>query len=125
MRTISTVEQIEPGGPWDLAFFAWVPDYQDPFAYLNVLFHSRFIGTSNFSGFNQPRYNRLLEDAARRRGIARERAYANLDVQLARDAAPIVPIDFLKEATFVSKRVDPRCLVLRPALDLVAVCLKR
>ena len=125
VRAISTVDQIEPGGPWDLAFFAWVPDYQDPFAYLNVLFHSRFIGTSNFSGFNQPRYNRLLEDAARQKGIARERAYANLDLQLARDAAPIVPIDFLKEATFVSKRVDPRCLVLRPTLDLVAVCLKR
>ena len=100
-------------------------NYQDPFAYLNELFHGRFIGTSNYSGFNQPQYNRLLEDAARRRGIARERAYANLDVQLARDAAPMVPIDFLNEATFVSKRVDPRCRVLRPALDLAAVCLKR
>ena len=125
VKQISIVDQIEPGGPWDLAFFGWVANYPDPFAYLNELFHGRFIGTSNYSGFNQPRYNRLLEDAARRRGIARERAYANLDVRLARDAAPMVPIDFLKEATFVSKRVDPRCLVLRPALDLAAVCLKR
>ena len=125
VRTISTVDQIEPGGPWDIAFFAWVGNYPDPFAYLNELFHGRFVGTSNYSGFNQPQYNRLLEDAARRRGIARERAYANLDVRLARDAAPMVPIDFLKEATFVSKRVDPRCRILRPALDLAAVCLKR
>jgi peptide/nickel transport system substrate-binding protein len=125
VRVISIVEQIEPGGPWDLAFFAWVPDYLDPFAYLNEMFHGRFIGTSNFSGFNQPQYNRLLEDAARRRGIARERAYANLDVRLARDAAPIVPIDFVNQATFVSKHVDPRCRVLRPALDLAVVCLKR
>ena len=89
------------------------------------MFHGRFVGETNLSGFNQPRYNRLLEDAARRSGIARERAYANLDVQLARRAAPIMPIDFLKEATFVSKRLDPRCRVLRPRLDLAAVCLKR
>jgi hypothetical protein len=29
------------------------------------------------------------------------------------------------EPTLVSKRVDPRCVVLRPGLDLTAVCLKR
>jgi hypothetical protein len=27
--------------------------------------------------------------------------------------------------TFVSNRLDPRCRILRPQLDLAAVCLKR
>ena len=48
--------------------------------------------------------------------------YGQLDVQLARDAAPILPIDYVNQQTLVSKRVG--CVVLRPALDLTAVCLK-
>ena len=31
----------------------------------------------------------------------------------------------INEPTLVSSRVDPRCVVLRPILDLTAVCLKR
>jgi hypothetical protein len=37
----------------------------------------------------------------------------------------MVAISYLNEATFVSKRVDRRCIVLRPTLVLNAVCLKR
>ena len=54
----------------------------------------------------------------------RYHAYGKLDVRLARDVAPMIPTVFTKEPTFVSKRVDRRCIVLRPALDLAAVCLK-
>ena len=55
-------------------------------------------------------------------GRDRSRAYAALDVRLAREAAPIAAVDFLKEPTLVSKRVG--CIVLRPVLDLTAACLK-
>ena len=55
---------------------------------------------------------------------ARQLAYGSLDIQLARDAAPLAALSVLNEATFVSSRVDPRCIILRPALDLTAVCLK-
>ena len=51
----------------------------------------------------------------------RRRAYGTLDVRLAR-AAPLAAVDFLKEPTLVSKRVGR--IVLRPVLDLTAVCLK-
>ena len=56
---------------------------------------------------------------------ARERqlAYGSLDVQAARDAAPLAALSVLNEPTFVSERVG-RCIVLRPALVLTAVCLK-
>jgi ABC-type transport system substrate-binding protein len=45
-----------------------------------------------------------------------------IDVRLARDAAPMVATTFLNEPTLVSERVG--CIVLRPELDLTAVCLK-
>jgi hypothetical protein len=37
----------------------------------------------------------------------------------------MVPVSYIREPTLVSKRVDRRCIVLRPALDLATVCLKR
>ena len=56
------------------------------------------------------------------RASGRSRAYGALDVRLAREAAPLAAVDFLKEPTLVSKRVG--CIVLRPVLDLTAACLK-
>ena len=36
------------GEPWDIAFGLWSPSYIDPFAYLNLLFDRRFVGSTNF-----------------------------------------------------------------------------
>jgi peptide/nickel transport system substrate-binding protein len=113
-----------PGEPYDLAFIPFLADYLDPYTYINTQLDGRGAGTSNFSYFNSPKYNRLMRKAARLQGQARYRAYGRLDVQLARDAAPMVVFSFGNEPTLVSKRVDRRCIVLRPALDLTAVCLK-
>jgi peptide/nickel transport system substrate-binding protein len=116
------------GEPYDLAFLPWAPDYLDPFSYLNVFFDGRYAGDANFANFakfNSPTYNRLLRRAARLEGSARRRAYGTLDVQLARDAAPLVAIDFLNDPTLVSKRVG--CVARRTqhaSFDLAAVCLK-
>jgi ABC-type transport system substrate-binding protein len=113
-----------PREPWDIAWADWLPDHLDPYAYLNSLLDGQFIREANLSHFNSPKYNRLLRRADRLRGAARYRAYGELDVQVARDAAPIVAISYLNVPTLVSKRVDSRCVVLRPELDLAAVCLK-
>jgi peptide/nickel transport system substrate-binding protein len=113
-----------PAEPWDIAYADWAPDHPDPYTYLNSLLDGQFIGSANLSHFDSRKYNGLLRRTARLHGAARYRAYGALDVRLARDAAPIVAISYLKEATLVSKRVDRRCIVLRPTLDLTAVCLK-
>jgi peptide/nickel transport system substrate-binding protein len=117
-----------PGEPFDIAFtFGWVADYSDPYAYLNVLLDGRQVGgpaNHNYSYFDSARYNRLFDRASRLHGKARYRAYASLDVKLVRDAAPMAVYSVANEVTFVSKRVDKRCLVLRPDLDLAAACLK-
>ena len=111
-----------PGEPWDIAIMLWTPDYIDPYAYVNRLLDARFIGGTNLGRFDSPKYNRLMRLAARLEGAARYERYGALDVELARKAAPLVPIEFFDEPTLVSKRVG--CIVLRPALDLTAACLK-
>ena len=110
------------GETWDIALVLWTPDYLDPYAYLNRLLDASFIGGTNLARFDSPAVNRLLRQAARLEGSARYRRYGELDVEIARDEAPLVPIEFFDEPTLVSKRVG--CVVLRPVLDLTAACLK-
>jgi ABC-type transport system substrate-binding protein len=107
---------------FDLAFLDWTADYVDPYAFTNELFDGRFIGSTNSAHFDSPKYNELMRRAARLQGKARYPAYGKLDVQLARDAAPMIAVAFDNELTLVSKRVG--CIVLRPTLDLAAACLK-
>jgi ABC-type transport system substrate-binding protein len=114
-----------PGSPYDMTLLGFGPDYFDPYAMLNVLFDGRQIGTPysfNTGYFNSPKYNALLATAAKLTGAARYRAYGRLDVELARDQAPMVAYENESILSFVSKRSG--CLVLNPFLDLAAVCLK-
>ena len=113
------------GEPFDIAWENWLPDYSDPSAYINPLLDGRLItarDNTNIAYFNSSRYNRLMAHAARLRGAIRYRAYAKLDADIARNAAPMVAWRFWNELTLVSKRVG--CIILRPALDLSAACLK-
>ncbi len=97
----------------------------DPFASLNALLDTDFIGGTNIGGFSSAGIDADLRRTARvPQTRARERAYGDIDTRLARTDAPFAAIDVLNEVTFVSSRVDPRCIVRRPALDLAAVCLK-
>jgi oligopeptide transport system substrate-binding protein len=107
-------------GPYDLGFATWTPDYDDPYAVLNVQLDGRFVGATNWSRFASRKYDRLLRSASRLRGEARYRAYGELDVRLARDEAPMVAIDYLNDPLLVSKRLG--CVA--GSFDLAAVCLK-
>jgi peptide/nickel transport system substrate-binding protein len=110
------------GEPWDLAGILWAPDFNDPSAYVNTLFDGRLGGGTNVGWFDSARFNRMMRRTSRLEGASRYRAYGELDVRLMRDAAPSVPVSFFNQPTLVSKRVG--CIVLRPALDLTAACLK-
>ena len=112
-----------PGEPWDIALGLWSPSYIDPYAYINLLLDRQYIGGTNFTRFASIGYDRQMRGAARLpQASDRNKAYGALDVRLARDPAPLAAVDFLNEPTLVSKRVG--CIVLRPVLDLTAVCLK-
>jgi ABC-type transport system substrate-binding protein len=106
---------------FDFGRIAWP---NDDSSMLSV-FDGRTIGTStnsNWSYFNSPEVNRLLDRASRLSGAARYKALADLDLLISRDFAPAVPVARQNAITFVSARTN--CLVLNPFLDLSAVCLK-
>jgi peptide/nickel transport system substrate-binding protein len=107
-------------GAYDLGFATWTPDYNDPYAVLNVQLDGRFIGATNWPRFDSTKYNRLLRRVARLQGAARDRAYGGLDVQLAREASPMAAVDYFNDPTLVSKRVG----CIGRTFDLTAICLK-
>ncbi len=111
-----------PGARYDLLLGLWIADYFDPYEFANVLFDGGAGGVANFAHVDSPDINALLRRAARLRGDARYRAYQDLDARLARDVAPMIPIENGNWATLVSKRAG--CLVFKPTLDLTAVCIK-
>jgi ABC-type transport system substrate-binding protein len=112
-----------PGEPFDLGWIGWLAS-PDP-NLLDCLFNGKWIGkegSCNWSYLNSARYNRMLNAAGRLTGSARSRAFGNLDVLLARDAAPALAYAYDNAMTLVSSRTG--CVVLSPTLDLTAVCLK-
>ena len=67
----------------------WSPDFVDPAAYINRLLDGRHAGGTNLARFDEPPYNAQMQQASRLQGGARAKAYAELDLRLARDAAPL------------------------------------
>jgi ABC-type oligopeptide transport system substrate-binding subunit len=112
-----------PDEPWDIALILWEPDFVDPYAYVNRLLDAQEAGGTALAGFEERSYTDPMRRAAGLRGATRDRAYAALDLQLTRDAAPIVSTYVMREATLVSGRVG--CVLRRPSLVLTTVCLKR
>lgn len=110
-----------PGAGYDILLGLWIADYIDPYEFANVLFDGKFVGATNFARLESSHYDHLLRAAAALRGDERYRAYAKLDVELARDVAPMIAVENGNWATLVSRRAG--CLVLKPTLDLSAVCL--
>jgi peptide/nickel transport system substrate-binding protein len=107
-----------PTEPVDIVWLAWNASYADPHEFMS-LFDGR---TPNPSRFQSPAYDRLLDRAARLRGRARYRAYGELDVDLVRESAPVVPYAVLNSWAFVSARTG--CVTMNPYLDLTAVCIR-
>ncbi len=116
------------GAPFDIVDTGWSWDYFDPADYLNLLLDGRSIratGNNNLSYFNVPAYNRRLEAALKLTGAARYRAYAQLDADLARHAAPMVGLSSVVQQDFYSARVG--CQVYSPqtgSADLAALCIR-
>jgi peptide/nickel transport system substrate-binding protein len=96
---------------------------------LNVLLDGRTIvasGNTNNSYFDQPTFNARLDAAGRLSGAARYRAYGQLDVDLARDAAPLVAYALLPVNELFSARIG--CQVFQPSylrMDLAGLCIRR
>ena len=111
------------GAAWDIALVLWTPNIPDAHAYLNLLLESQLFGGESLSRLHSKLASAELDRAVSLpQGRARNRTYAEVDATLARDVAPVAPLNVVHEATLVSDRVG--CIVLRPVLDLAVACLK-
>lgn len=118
------------GEPFDIADRGCgdIAPYDDPYALLNLPFEGSLIhagsANTNLSYFNDPAYNRKLAAAAALVGAARDQAYARLDAELSREAAPAVPYAVLNHTAFVAARIG--CVQMSPiyGASFGALCLK-
>jgi ABC-type transport system substrate-binding protein len=96
------------GERFDISLQSWDADYPDPYNFINVLLDGRRIqrtNNTNDSYFDTPAYNRKMERAAGLTGQARLRAYGNLDLEIMRKQAPLVPFATTNDRFFVSANV--------------------
>jgi peptide/nickel transport system substrate-binding protein len=113
------------GEPWDIAYVGWGADYLDPANFIEVLLHGRNVGSYNTSRFDEPKWNRRIDRADALTGEARYTAFAALDRDLMREAAPIVPLVTLNVLGITSARVGCAGFHAYTAfLDVVAACLR-
>src|SRR6266498_3677467 len=99
------------------------PSSPGPFYFLNLPIDATL--GENAGLFDNPVYNRKLAAAAKLVGRKREVIYGKLDVELAREAAPLVAFAYQTHQDFFSARMG--CHVYQPAygMDLAALCLRR
>ncbi len=82
------------GEPFDIADEGWLADYADPYDFINVLLSGENIhdtNNNNFAYFNDPKYNKLMDQAQALSGNARSNAYGALDINIMKNAAPWAP----------------------------------
>jgi ABC-type transport system substrate-binding protein len=116
------------GTHFDIADVIARPDYGDPYGLIDKLLDGRAIrevGNTNISYYASPSLNRQIDAAQRLTGIARDRAYGRLGIEVATTEAPLVAYAVLNARVFVSARVG--CITYQPVygLDLGGVCLSR
>ena len=112
-------QEETPGAPFDLAWSGWIPDYPDPEAALNAILDD----SSNGPTFKDPAYQHKLARAARLSGPERYRTYGELDLDLARNAAPLAAFDNLTDNDFFSARIGCQTDGIY-GIDLAALCLR-
>ena len=107
------------GEPFNIVWAGWAADYADPYDFINVLLDGRRIqaeNNQNFAYFNDPEFNRRMEEASRLTGEEREEAYAELDEDITR-AAPLVTYENANDRAFFSERTG--CQVYNPVYGMI------
>ena len=133
IRTFTFATQIEKTGrrgePFDMNLIGWYADYPDPYDFINILLYGKTISEKNnvnTAYFNDPEYNRKMEQASRLSGDARYRTYGALDVDITRNAAPLVVYGNPNVREFVSERIGcPMYSSSWGGLNLVMLCLRQ
>ena len=115
------------GEPFDMNLIGWFADYPDPYDFINILLYGKHIAKANnvnTAYFNDPVFNRRMEQAQLTTGDARLTAYAKLDRDLTR-AAPFVVYGNSTVREFVGDKIGcPMYSVPSGGLNLAMLCRK-
>jgi YVTN family beta-propeller protein len=106
-----------PGAPFDLAYNGWIADYPDPGGFLNDLLDTGSIDPT----FNDALAQRQLAAAAQLAGPERDLTYGALDLDLARNAAPLAAFGNVSSRDFFSARIGCQTFGIY-GMDLAALC---
>jgi len=118
-----------PSEPYDMAIVSWSQDWPDPVEFVEPILHSRSIPTGvlsplrwNVSHFSSARLDKRIDAAARLSGKPRARAFAQLEADVLRKDAPILPLYYVNDILFSSSHVA--CLTYSAAftIDYAALC---
>jgi peptide/nickel transport system substrate-binding protein len=96
------------GEPVDTGIVGWAQDYFDPWDYIQLMDGTTIHDGScnnNLSFFNDPVFNDRMHAAELLTGEDRYAAFGQLDVDLARDAAPMAAYDVRNNREFFSRRI--------------------
>jgi YVTN family beta-propeller protein len=111
---------IRPGEPFDLAWVGWVTDFPDPYGMLNAVLEN---GSIIEPTFTDPVYAHRLAAAARLAGPERYLTYGKLDLDLARNGAPLAAFGNLSSFDFFSARIGCQTFGFY-GMDLAALCVR-
>jgi ABC-type oligopeptide transport system substrate-binding subunit len=126
-RAVQFEKEGTKGEPFELADEGWIADYADPFDFINILLYGPSIqqtGNVNFSYFNDPAFNKKMEEASRLSGDERFTTYAELDADIVKNGAPLAAWDNDNQKDFFSSKVG--CQLYHPVytMDLATLCLR-
>jgi peptide/nickel transport system substrate-binding protein len=120
-RPLLTQKLATRGAAFDLALTGWVGLYYDPEDFLVRLLDGRSLAPGNnfnVAYFDDPRVNRKLEAAQRAPIPRRYRVFGELETEILRDAAPVIPLFNAYNYLFLSQRLG--CYVARNGAALGA-----
>ena len=92
----------------------WCSDYPDPYDWINVLLSGSSIhdeNNNNYSYFNDPKWNRKMNAAARLVGPRRYAVYSQMDLDIMKQAAPVAAERTYNNQYVFSSRINPKSLI--------------
>ena len=90
-RGIQFQKEGTKGEPFDIADEGWIADYYDPYDFINILLNGEHIpatGGNNFSYFDDPTFNKQMDDANLLTGRTATRPTGRSRTDLAKGPAP-------------------------------------
>ena len=118
--SVSIARLARRGEPFDLGYFEWEVDFPDPYAMLNFVLETSAL----YPTFDAPIWKRRLAAAARLSGPERYLTYGKLDIDLARDAAPLLAFGNVYNNDLFSARIGCQTYSAFGYINLIALCLR-